>query len=179
MPRRRQEADCRWPGRYRGILGYLNPPDSRHPPAGPGHPAGPPVSGAVIRMDHRPVRPVGGEGCRHLLLTRDAFTPPRTRPETLVGARAIVTEPLAPEGQARVGAGHWRAESLRPDEDTPHGTRVIVRAARGLTLLVEGESATDPKDDQRDLPLKSNGAGWSGWSTTHSWTRRNRLIRPM
>lgn len=85
-------------------------------------------------------------------LLRDAFTPPRTGPETLVGARAVVTEPLAPEGQVRVGAEHWRAESLRPDEVTPHGTRVIVRATRGLTLLVEGESATDPQDGQRDLP---------------------------
>lgn len=83
---------------------------------------------------------------------RSVFTPPRTGPETLVGARAIVQEPLAPGGQVRVGGELWRAESLQPRNVIAPGTPVVVRAIRGLTLLVEGEHPNHPKDAQRDPP---------------------------
>jgi len=85
-------------------------------------------------------------------LLRDVFRPSRTGPETLLGARAIVQEPLAPRGQVRVGGELWRAESEQPHEVIPPGTAVVIRAIRGLTLLVEGEQVHDPKDAQRDLP---------------------------
>jgi membrane protein implicated in regulation of membrane protease activity len=85
-------------------------------------------------------------------LLRDIFTPPRTGPESLLGARAIVQEPLAPGGQVRVGGELWRAESEQPHEVIPPGTAVVIRATRGLTLLVEGECATDPKEARGDLP---------------------------
>lgn len=85
-------------------------------------------------------------------LLRSVFTPPRTGPETLVGARAVSRELLAPTGHVLLFGETWRAESLQPHNVIAPGTPVIVRAIRGLTLLVEGEQAHDPKDAQRDLP---------------------------
>lgn len=40
-----------------------------------------------------------------------------------------------------LGGERWRAESLRPHEVIAPGTAVIVRAARGLTLVVEAEGS--------------------------------------
>jgi membrane protein implicated in regulation of membrane protease activity len=85
-------------------------------------------------------------------LLRDVLRPSRTGPETLVGARAVAREPLAPTGHVLLFGETWRAESLQPHNVIAPGTPVIVRAIRGLTLLVEGEQAHDPKVTQRDLP---------------------------
>ncbi|MBI2001511.1 MAG: NfeD family protein [candidate division NC10 bacterium] len=63
------------------------------------------------------------------------------RPETLLGARAVAQERLAPGGYVLLGGERWRAESLRPHEVIAPGTAVIVRAARGLTLVVEAEGS--------------------------------------
>lgn len=85
-------------------------------------------------------------------LLRDVFTPSRTGPETLIGARAVAREPLAPTGQILLFGETWRAESLVPQNAIAPGTPVIVRAVRGLTLLVERDQATDPRDARRDPP---------------------------
>ena len=85
-------------------------------------------------------------------LLRSVFTPPRTGPETLVGARAVSRELLAPTGHVLLFGETWRAESLQPRQVIAPGTPVIVRAIRGLTLLVEGEHVNHSKDAQRDLP---------------------------
>jgi membrane protein implicated in regulation of membrane protease activity len=80
-----------------------------------------------------------------VLLLGDLFTPPRIGPEALAGARAVVQERLAPRGHVRLGSELWQAECLPAWETIPPGTPVIVRAARGLTLLVEAEgSAPSP-----------------------------------
>ena len=69
---------------------------------------------------------------------RPAFEPDsRTPVEKLVGAMAVVTEPLAPEGYLRLGAELWRAEASPRGVPIPAGARVRVREARGLTLVVE------------------------------------------
>lgn len=85
-------------------------------------------------------------------LLRDVFAPPRTGPETLVGTRVVAQELLAPRGHVRLRGELWRAQTLRPEEEIAPGTVVVVRGARGLTLLVEREQANDPKDAQKDLP---------------------------
>lgn len=56
----------------------------------------------------------------------------------LVGARGHAVEPLAPAGYVRVNGELWRAEHRSP---TPiaAGARVVVRDARGLTLIVDEE----------------------------------------
>src|SRR3989338_7901487 len=85
-------------------------------------------------------------------LLRSVFTPPRTGPETLVGARAVSRELLAPTGHVLLFGETWRAERLRPNKVIAPGAPGTVRALRGPTLLAEGEHATQPKDAQRDLP---------------------------
>jgi membrane protein implicated in regulation of membrane protease activity len=59
--------------------------------------------------------------------------------EGLIGAEGIVEEQLAPSGYVRVGAALWRAEAMRVGEPIPRGSRIRVRAVRGLTLLIEPE----------------------------------------
>ena len=54
--------------------------------------------------------------------------------ETLVGATAVVVEPLRPDGLVRVVGELWRA---RCDREVDAGVRVRVRALDGLTLEVE------------------------------------------
>ncbi|MEK7220119.1 MAG: NfeD family protein [candidate division NC10 bacterium] len=76
-----------------------------------------------------------------LPLLRDVFAPLHTGPETLLGARAVAQERLAPGGYVLLSGERWRAESLRPHEVIAPGTAVIVRAARGLTLVVEAEGS--------------------------------------
>jgi membrane protein implicated in regulation of membrane protease activity len=72
---------------------------------------------------------------RDLLLyptMRVVFQPaPPVRP---LGARGVCVESLAPSGYVRVGGELWRARATGP---VPAGTVVVVRAAHGLTLLVE------------------------------------------
>lgn len=54
--------------------------------------------------------------------------------EALVGQIAVVTQPLAPEGQVMLNGEIWQAESQTPAE---RGERVRVLALRDLTLMVE------------------------------------------
>ncbi|HEX9899927.1 MAG TPA: NfeD family protein [Candidatus Methylomirabilis sp.] len=72
-------------------------------------------------------------------LLREFLGPPRTGPEALIGARGTTPDRLAPDGYILLAAERWRAESLRPEEIIPPGSTVIVRAIRGLTLIVEAE----------------------------------------
>jgi membrane protein implicated in regulation of membrane protease activity len=74
-------------------------------------------------------------------LLRDVFMPSRLGAESLVGARAVVKEPLAPRGFVMLGGELWSAESRRSHEVIRPGSTVIVRASRGLTLLVEAEDS--------------------------------------
>jgi membrane protein implicated in regulation of membrane protease activity len=65
--------------------------------------------------------------------------------ESLVDARGVARETLAPTGYVRVGAELWRAElASREEAPIPGGARVRVRAVRGLTLLVD----PDPDNGQ-------------------------------
>lgn len=64
---------------------------------------------------------------------RAVFRPAR-RPQP-VGARGESVERLAPAGYVRVHGELWRAECRGPE--VPAGRPVVVREARGLTLIVE------------------------------------------
>jgi len=77
---------------------------------------------------------------------REAFAPASTGPEGLIGTRAIVTTPLAPAGQVRLGSELWSAEALNHQERLGSGAAVTVRAIRGLTLLVEPEESSGPRN---------------------------------
>ena len=57
----------------------------------------------------------------------------------LVGAVAVATEHLAPEGFVRAGSELWRAELAPGSTHLPAGARVRVRAVEGLRLVVEAE----------------------------------------
>lgn len=54
--------------------------------------------------------------------------------ESLVGREGVVLSDLGPEGQVKLGGEIWRA---RCDARCERGTRVVVRAVDGLTLLVD------------------------------------------
>lgn len=79
---------------------------------------------------------------------REAFAPTSTGSERLIGTRAVVTTPLAPAGQVRLGAELWSAEALNHHERLAPGTTVIVRAIRGLTLLVEPEEPSGSRNQK-------------------------------
>jgi len=78
-------------------------------------------------------------------LFRVLFASPQVGPETLIGARGIVATPLAPEGQVQLRGELWRAKMARPDETLAPGTPVTVRDVQGLTLIVHGNSASNPE----------------------------------
>jgi membrane-bound serine protease (ClpP class) len=63
-----------------------------------------------------------------------------TGPAALVGWTGTAQQMLAPRGQILVHGELWTAESAAPVEA---GERVVVRAVRGLTLLVERVHAND------------------------------------
>jgi membrane-bound serine protease (ClpP class) len=54
--------------------------------------------------------------------------------DAMIGLIAVVTQPLAPNGQVMVNGELWQAESATP---AAAGEKVRVRALRDLTLLVE------------------------------------------
>jgi membrane protein implicated in regulation of membrane protease activity len=54
--------------------------------------------------------------------------------ESLVGRAAVASTDLWPEGQVRIAGEIWRA---RCDAGCDVGTRVVVRAVEGLTLVVD------------------------------------------
>jgi len=68
------------------------------------------------------------------MLVRARRRPVAVGAHRMVGLEGEALEPLAPEGQVRVGGEIWRARAPRP---LPAGARVRVRAVRGLTLEVE------------------------------------------
>jgi membrane protein implicated in regulation of membrane protease activity len=77
---------------------------------------------------------------------RRTLVPPATGPEALVGTRAVTREALAPRGYVRVGNELWLAETTHPHEVIAPETPVIVRASRGLTLLVDAASPTGSRE---------------------------------
>ena len=72
-------------------------------------------------------------------LLKDVFGPPRTEPQSLIGARAVAQERLAPSGMVKLGGELWWAEALGADAAIAAGTVVTIRGRRGLTLVVEAE----------------------------------------
>ncbi len=61
-------------------------------------------------------------------------------PFSLIGARGIAEERLAPSGYALVGRELWRVEVMAPDSPIEKGEAIRVREINGLTLLVERET---------------------------------------
>lgn len=57
--------------------------------------------------------------------------------EQLIGERATVVEPLAPAGYVTIRGELWRAEASDAAQPVGREAAVVVRAVRGLTLLVE------------------------------------------
>jgi membrane protein implicated in regulation of membrane protease activity len=80
------------------------------------------------------------KGIAMYAVLRRTFMPPATGPEALVGVRAVTREALAPRGYVRVGGELWLAEPARPLEVIAPETPVVVRALRGLTLVVDTPS---------------------------------------
>jgi membrane protein implicated in regulation of membrane protease activity len=62
----------------------------------------------------------------------------------MIGARGRTVEALAPVGYVRVNGELWRARAADPADLIPSGSAVIVREARGLTLLVEATGGVAP-----------------------------------
>jgi membrane-bound serine protease (ClpP class) len=65
-----------------------------------------------------------------------------------IGARGESVERLAPSGYVRVHGELWMAES--PGPEVPAGRAVVVREARGLTLIVEEVGAERTRPGRRD-----------------------------
>ncbi len=57
--------------------------------------------------------------------------------ETLVGANAIVSKAVAPDGYVKVRGALWRAEAMSGQGPLEIGERVVIRSFEGLTLQVE------------------------------------------
>lgn len=74
---------------------------------------------------------------------RVAFRPSRARAWP-IGELGHAVEPLKPSGYIRVNGELWKAEVLGPEAWVPAGSPVVVRDARGLTLLVAGTSDLPP-----------------------------------
>jgi membrane protein implicated in regulation of membrane protease activity len=62
--------------------------------------------------------------------------------ELLVGAHGVVTEAIGACGYVRVRGELWRAERADAAPEMPAGARVVVAAARGLTLIVRPAGAS-------------------------------------
>lgn len=79
---------------------------------------------------------------------RRTFMPPATGPEALVGGRAVTRESLAPRGYVLVGSELWLAEPVHPHEVIAPETPVVVRASRGLTLLVDADGPARSREEE-------------------------------
>jgi membrane protein implicated in regulation of membrane protease activity len=88
---------------------------------------------------------------------RRTFMPPATGPEALVNTRAVTREAPAPRGYVRVGNELWLAETTHPHEVIAPETLVIVRASRGLTLLVD---AASPTESRQGMGRSDEGPAW-------------------
>ena len=86
---------------------------------------------------------------------RIIFRPPaRTQP---IGKRGEVVEALAPTGYIRVDGELWKATAPASGPPLPAGRQVVVRAAEGLTLLV---------DDVSQRAADERPQAWSGTRAT-------------
>lgn len=68
---------------------------------------------------------------------------PGNRIEDLIGGEGVVQRPLAPRGLVRIRGELWRAEVVNSSPTLPPGSTIIVRAARGFTLIVEPVESSD------------------------------------
>jgi membrane protein implicated in regulation of membrane protease activity len=68
---------------------------------------------------------------------RKAFGPPQVGSTVLIGAPARAVEALAPSGYVRVRGELWQAVLADAAARAPAGAVLVVRAVRGLTLVVE------------------------------------------
>jgi len=59
---------------------------------------------------------------------------------SMVGARGVTEEQLAPSGYIRVHGELWKAEVMGDGPPIDRGEAVRVRAIRGLTLLVQSDN---------------------------------------
>ncbi len=66
-------------------------------------------------------------------------------PYSMIGARGIAQERLAPSGYVLVGRELWRAEMMEPGSAIEKGEAVRVREIKGLTLMVERETDEEMK----------------------------------
>jgi membrane protein implicated in regulation of membrane protease activity len=66
-------------------------------------------------------------------------------PYSMIGARGIAQERLAPSGYVLVGRELWRAEMMEPGSAVEKGEAVRVREIKGLTLMVERETDEEMK----------------------------------
>ncbi len=62
----------------------------------------------------------------------------------ICGALGVVTQPLAPAGYVRLGAELWKAELDSGSGPVPAGSAIRVVEVRGLTLIVEPLTASEP-----------------------------------
>lgn len=65
---------------------------------------------------------------------------PSTGTERFIGMTAITQESISPTGYVRIHGELWRAEAYPRAATIPQNTRVRVRDANGLTLVVEDEN---------------------------------------
>ena len=54
----------------------------------------------------------------------------------LVGGRGVVKQTLQPEGFVQVAGELWKARAGRGGQLIPAGTRILIEAADGMTLIV-------------------------------------------
>jgi membrane-bound serine protease (ClpP class) len=73
------------------------------------------------------------------LLRRAYESKPPSGVKQLIGARGVAQQELSPRGYVRIRGELWMAEFRRNDRRIPPGSSVKVLAARGMTLIVDGE----------------------------------------
>ena len=100
-------------------------------------------------------------------LVRRAYEPSeaRTGAAALIGARGTAREGLDPAGYVHVRGELWRAETPPGGPPIPPGSRVAVRAARGLTLIVEPEEPPGVRAVEQGGASEKERAGTPGGLT--------------
>jgi len=109
------------------------------------------VNGPIPQMRVHPATAIAcglGFGLITAFLVRIAWRARRNKtmlgPQALVGATGIAQQPIAPHGQILVHGELWQAESNAPIDS---GEPVLIRAVRGLTLLVDRVPASRTPSD--------------------------------
>lgn len=69
---------------------------------------------------------------------------PSTGQEGLIGTKAVTKEHLDPSGYVALRGELWRAEVENDERPIPAGSHVEVLSVRGLTLVVQRETAPPP-----------------------------------